>query len=328
MRKQQTALGFGAALGILVLILDGQTAVSGATEGIDLCIRTVIPSLFPFFLLSNILTTALSGTASRLLRPLSCLFGTPEGTESILVTSFLGGYPVGAQCAAKAYQSGQISKAAANRMLWFCNNAGPSFIFGIVAPQFSSPWYGWLIWGIQILSAAGVAWVLPGTNETSLHTQGEQTISLPDALSGAVKIMALVCGWVVIFRVILAFLERWILWLLPEELQILLSGLLELTNGCCRLNQIEQEGLRLILGCLMLTWGGLCVFMQTSSALDGLSVDGYLKGKCLQSIFSVILACLCAKNPFSLLICGLLLFSIVFFRKKQNNYGISKKGIV
>ena len=39
-----------AALGMLVLILDSKTALAGAREGIDLCIRTVIPSLFPFFL--------------------------------------------------------------------------------------------------------------------------------------------------------------------------------------------------------------------------------------------------------------------------------------
>ena len=40
------------SLGMLALILDGRTAIEGARQGIGLCLRTVIPSLFPFFVLS------------------------------------------------------------------------------------------------------------------------------------------------------------------------------------------------------------------------------------------------------------------------------------
>ena len=36
-----------AALGILVLILDGKTAILGAGDAIELCLASVIPSLFP-----------------------------------------------------------------------------------------------------------------------------------------------------------------------------------------------------------------------------------------------------------------------------------------
>ena len=47
--------GFAAGAAMLMLILDGRTALTGAAEGIDLCIRTVIPALFPFFVLSPLL---------------------------------------------------------------------------------------------------------------------------------------------------------------------------------------------------------------------------------------------------------------------------------
>ena len=36
------------ALGMIVLILDSKTALSGCREGVTLCLNVVIPSLFPF----------------------------------------------------------------------------------------------------------------------------------------------------------------------------------------------------------------------------------------------------------------------------------------
>ena len=48
--KQRDRTSILAALGMIVLILDAKTALSGAREGIDLCMRTVIPALFPFFI--------------------------------------------------------------------------------------------------------------------------------------------------------------------------------------------------------------------------------------------------------------------------------------
>ena len=91
------AVAIASALGMLVLILDAKTALSGAAAGVELCIRTVIPSLFPFFFLSVMLTATLVGRALPPLRWLGRLLRLPEGAECIYITGLLGGYPVGAQ---------------------------------------------------------------------------------------------------------------------------------------------------------------------------------------------------------------------------------------
>ena len=98
---------------MLALILDGRTAIDGARQGIELCLRTVIPSLFPFFVLSILLTSSLLGSPLAVLRPLGRLFGMPDGAESLLIPAFLGGYPVGAQNVAAAFRSGQLTKPEA-----------------------------------------------------------------------------------------------------------------------------------------------------------------------------------------------------------------------
>ena len=85
---------------MLALILDGRTAIDGARQGIELCLRTVIPSLFPFFVLSILLTSSLLGSSLAVLRPLGRLFGMPDGAESLLIPAFLGGYPVAADISA------------------------------------------------------------------------------------------------------------------------------------------------------------------------------------------------------------------------------------
>lgn len=106
MKRRNFWTGICVSLGMLALILDGRTAIEGARQGIGLCLRTVIPSLFPFFVLSILLTSSLLGSSLIVLRPLGRLFGMPEGAESLLIPAFLGGYPVGAQNVAAAFRSG------------------------------------------------------------------------------------------------------------------------------------------------------------------------------------------------------------------------------
>lgn len=278
----------GAAAAMLVLILDSRAATRAATEAVQMCIRTVIPALFPFFLLSGYITGSLrSGKTAALI---GRLFHMPANCGGILLSGLLGGYPVGAKLASQEYRSGAISKDAADRLLWFCSQAGPSFLFGMAATQMGSPSYGWLLWGIQILSAISVAWILPRKEFPGRKISEHKPIRWNDAMGSAIQAMASVCGWVIVFSVVIQFLKRWILWLLPESAQILVCGLLELTNGCLMLSGVENVPLRFLLAVIMMNFGGICVFMQTSSVAEGLDPAGYFLGKCLQTLFAILLA--------------------------------------
>lgn len=289
-RQRKPYAGIWAAAGMLLLILDARTGFQGAAEGIRLCISSVIPSLFPFFVLSMVLTGTIAGSTWRGLRPLGRLCGLPKGAESLLVVGLMGGYPVGAQSIAQAYRAGSLNGQDARRMLGFCSNAGPAFVFGILGSMFSTPWAAWLLWIIHILSAIAVGIILPGrSSRTAVPTAG-QTLSLPAALERSLKVMAGVCGWVVMFRMILAILNRWILWILPENAQIIAAGLLELTNGCFHLPTIEEQGLRFLLASGFLACGGVCVAMQTLSVTGALGLGQYIPGKLLQTGISLVLA--------------------------------------
>ncbi len=290
MKKASYVPGIAAALGMLLLILDSKTALTAAGEGIELCIRTVIPSLFPFFMLSGILVSNLMGAKIPGLSWLGTLLGIPKGAESILITAFLGGYPVGAKAVRDAWANGQLDKDAAEHLLSFCNNAGPAFLFGMAAPMFSHAYTGWILWGIHIVSALGAGMVFRGAtcSVSSLPYKGQTSLS--NAMKSALSVTAQVCGWVVLFRIVNGFLGRWVLWLLPPAGQAAVAGFLELANGCASLGSIPTENLRLIICSAILAFGGVCVTMQTVTVSRGLSMKYYFLGKIVQTVYSILLS--------------------------------------
>lgn len=281
-----------AALAMLIFIFDAKSAIQGAREGISLCLQTIIPSLFPFFVLSAMLSSGLGGMKIPLLSGIVKLLHIPQGAENIYLTGILGGYPVGAQIIAQEYGNGQLAKEDAQRMLAFCNNCGPAFIFGIGSTLFSSSKICLLVWAIHVLSSLLVGWSTPVRSSSSFQKTPAEPLSLTGALKQSVMSMGLICGWVILFRVLLTFLDKWILWILPTTLKLCLYGLIELSNGSCSLTELDSIGLRMILFSGFLSFGGFCVAFQTRSIIEGKHLDFryYLPGKFTQGAISVLLA--------------------------------------
>lgn len=291
MGKKERCIGVAAIAAFFVLIIDTKTSLAGVAQGIDICIYTLIPSLFPFLIISALISSTLTATGSVSDRILCRLFHIPNGASVILTMGLLGGYPVGAKMVTDAYNNGQLSKSDAQRMICFVNNAGPSFIFGMVALSFSSPIIPWLLWLIQIISAWIVSFFFRTEGQHHIIT-ARRKITIDRIVKQAVNTMAVICAWVIIFRTVLSFLSKWFLWLVPASMQVLITGIMELANGCVDLAYIQNESLRFIVAAGMLSFGGLCVMMQTTAVSQGLSVKRYFPGKVLQSIISTALACI------------------------------------
>ncbi len=271
---------------ILMLILDSETSINGCREGLDLCISSVVPSLFPFLVLSPILINTL-----RLQLPkwLHSALKLPENSDALLIAGYLGGYPVGAQCIAAAANNGQLSIQNAHRLLAFCCNCGPGFIFGICGTIFNFKWAALGLWLCHTSAAFLIGMILPEKEGTS-GSWAVTKISAIEAFTKAIKAMAHICGWVILTRCILAILQKWVLWRLGEAVQALIIGSLELTNGCLYLAQISNESLRFIICEALLSFGGLCVAMQTASVTHNIGLGLYLPGKLGQMLLSSLLA--------------------------------------
>lgn len=298
--NRRTLTCIAAALTMLILILDAKTALSGAVEGVQLCVQVVIPSLLPLFFLSIFLTDALSSISTGLLTPLGRFCRIPGNTPALLVLGLLGGYPTGAKSVAEAYRAGHLSKEDGKRLLGFCSNAGPAFVFAMGATQFQDPRIPMVLWLIHILSALITGRILPSFNSkiTALPPKNS-SISPTAAMGKTLRTLGFVCGWVILFRVLLTFMDRWFLWYIPEELRTAIHIFLELANGCAELNRITNEGLRMMLFSAGLGFGGICVLMQTVSVTGSLGLGMYLPGKLIQCVLSLLLTWLWQRMTFS-----------------------------
>lgn len=270
MRKRTTAAVLLAAMA--ALILDSRCAARSARDALELCAGTLIPSLFPLFVVSGMLVPGLKGL--RLPR-LSRLLGIPEGSGGILLLGCAGGFPVGAASIAQAAQRGGLEKADAERMLGLCSFCGPSFLFGVL-PAFFPIQDVLALFVLQLETGLLVTALWPGRSGAG-YQPGAESVSLPEAVRQAVSSMGSVCAWVTLAGVAAGFLRRWLFPLLPDGLSLLLTGLLELTNGIFAL-PTGRTALSFLLCAVFVCFGGVSVLLQ----IGGLAAPAGLgMGQCI-----------------------------------------------
>ncbi len=292
-----------ACSGVLALLLltCGNTAAQGVRDGISLCLASVIPALFPFFVAAQLLTSL--GAAEVLGRAAGPLFRRLFGIDSAGAAAFLlgllGGYPVGAKTTGSLVWQGLLSPEDGARLLAFCNNAGPAFILGIVGNGvFHSSRAGVWLYLLHAASATAVGLLLcraggatkpPAVPRTAPAVPTKKppaslAAAFIEAVQSGVHAMAGVCGFVIFFLVLLRLVEGAL-----GSLPPLAAGFLELTNGILRLTP-DRRGFITAAG--LLGWGGLSVHGQTAAVLSGsgISLQRYLPAKALQGALSAVLA--------------------------------------
>lgn len=284
--KQRTSVLF-CVLAMVVLIVDSRCAAESALSAVELCLRTLVPGLFPLFVISAMLVPELK---SARVPGLSGLLGIPAGSEGIFLLGCAGGFPVGAGCIAQAVKSGGLSKADGSRMLGFCNNCGPAFLFGVLA-SILEPGQALALFVIQLETAMITAILWPGRAVGSYRPAGG-SVSLPAAVKQSTSSMAGVCAWVVLAGVLAGFLRRWFFPLLPEGLSVLLTGLLELTTGVFTAAELADPGLQFLLCAVFVCFGGISVLLQIQglAAPAGLSMSACVAQKATQALLGAVLA--------------------------------------
>ena len=128
--RQGLAAAAALAFGVLVLAVP-EAAARGFAGGTALCLQSVIPALFPFFVVCELLTAA--PPPAVLLRPMQRVLGLASAeTARALLLSWVGGYAVCARLAGQLYGAGRITRrdAALLQVLGCCS--GPGFVIGCV----------------------------------------------------------------------------------------------------------------------------------------------------------------------------------------------------
>lgn len=315
--------GLLLALAGLLFRFPGQSA-EAARQGVDLCLELILPSLFPFFVLSSLfIATGLVGRCARWMEGgMQRLFGVGGAGGSVFLLGLVGGYPVGARTLAQLVERGDCSRQDAERLSLFCNNCGPAFFMGAVGVGiFGSRQAGVLLLMSNALAALTLGLLLhllwdrgkaPAAsrhqsntipsflNTPSSHKATLPAASLPAVLPDCVR-MAFsstlgVCAYVILFSVLTTLADS--TGLLPSEetplLRCALVGFLELSTGVAHLGEAGHVGAALPLAAFLLSWGGLSVHCQTLPFWHqaGVSPGPYLLAKFLQGLLAAGLTAL------------------------------------
>ena len=298
-------------------------SVEAAKSGLKTCAELIVPSLFPFFVLSSfMIELGLADALGRLARPIMRgLFGLGGNCSLPFLLGFVGGYPVGARSAISLYERGEISRGEALRLLSFCNNSGPAFILGVVgAGVFCDSKAGLLLYLIHFLSSVAVGLIFRGyrvEGEARLEREPSKrarsnsiAAGFTSSVGGAFTSILGICAFVVFFSVAIrlliisglipaaakgaSFLLR-PLGVTPDSAEELISGMIEMTSGVSSLRVAAGSlGKNAVMAAFMLGWAGLSVHFQVLAFLtkSGLSSKTYILGKLLHAVISALLAAL------------------------------------
>lgn len=290
-----------------IMLLFPAPVLKGASEGLLLWFNTVLPTLFPFILICNLLIqTKAINALLYITRPLFCRFFrvSPYGSFAVL-SGFLCGYPMGAKVTADLYRQGNISSEEASYLLSFCNNTSPMFILSFLVMQnlrndsLKLPTLGLLFLSPVIISffcrphskrgSYGSAAVqLPGAS-----VRPSLSDALDFSISNALEAITKVGVYIMIFAIFTELLEL----LLTDHnlIHLILLSNLEITNGITILCQsgLGKEAVYIL--CLSATsFGGLCAAAQTASMIKGTGIPfySYLLKKLATALVTSLLALL------------------------------------
>ena len=298
-------LKFTVSAGVLwfvaMLVIFPKECIESGLKGVFLCLDTVIPSLFPFFVCSGIITgLGLSKPLERLMSPfMRPLFGVSGKGALAFTLGLLSGYPVGAVCVADLYGRGECSKTECEKMLAFCNNSGPMFILGAVgATMLDSPALGRWLYIIHILSAILTGIILRFVktdsvivNELPLSGRKDFISVIMGAFARATESIISVCGFVIFFCIFGSALRK-------LGVSSIIHGFLEISGGAEEISNLPIP-FSTRLSCLsaIIAFSGLSVMLQVIRIAQkaNLSPKLYVQGKCIQSVVAWVLTTLAVK---------------------------------
>ena len=302
---------------VITLVLYSKSNIEAAKNGLKLWANSVVPSLFPFFVATEILcsTNLVNLVGKFLQKPIQKIFNIPGEGAIAIIMGIISGYPTGAKIAVNFREKNICSKEEAERLLAFTNNSGPLFIIGTVGiSMFGNIKIGYILLISHIISCLIVGiifrnWKRKKIKFNTFFKIEEKQIRLKDLgeiLGNSIKKSIItilnIGGFIVIFSVILSILDNSNFFNIVEnfcnKLNIsrgivtgFISGIIELTNGVNQISSLGSSNLIIILTSFLVGFGGISVLLQVYSVIakSDISIKPYFYGKLCQSIISIVI---------------------------------------
>lgn len=278
-------LAIGCLITVILAFVKLDTVTLAMRDALALCASSIIPSLFPFLVLTALLLSSPRAVSllSLLASPFSRLFGVTRKGAIAYLFGALFGFPIGARIVADGVTQGEISHEEGERLLLFSCNTGPSFLIGGVGlGMLGSIRAGIFLFLLQ--SAVSVATGIltkkqksPGSKQKVLASEKSFTAIIRDT---TLQMLA-ICGYILFFSVLSALVTS-SLSFANAPFAALVYSCLELGSGCAFSSHLAFPFSLAFCG-FSACFSGLSVYFQCKDALrdTALTMRYYLPVKLL-----------------------------------------------
>ena len=300
---------------LIFLFFFPRDVLSAAREGLMLWFNNVLPALLPFIVVVNMLAALgfvrlVSTWASPFM---TTVFRLPGAGGFAFITGLISGYPLGAKTVADLCKAGEITSKEAQRLLAFCNNAGPLFIVGVVGVGLlESSAAGYVLWVGHVAAALVIGIITrrqatvceknkmsfsdrKGLKKQVTFRQAKGEVpnigkALGEAVKNAMEALLLVGGLIIFFSVIVRIMMIAI-GDLPFMAGGVLAGVMEITGGVKTLSDtsagvVTPARMAAIGG--IIAFGGFSVHAQALHFTSGIGIKAgsYLFYKTLNGVIA------------------------------------------
>lgn len=298
-KKKGLKASFEVCLCLVIFVLAimfGGLLKEGVIYGFKICAFNIIPTLFPFFILSDLWVSVVFFAENSLVaKCFERLFHINSEGLSPFVIGNICGFPLSAKTAAEKHKNGLISKIELDALMTISNNPSLAFVVsGIGVGLFHSIKIGIILY-FSVLTSAVISGLIfrPAVTESPKSgNKAKQRFDLLKSISSAGLSSIVVSSYIIFFSGIIGVIKS----LIKNKFIVsLISSFLEVGSACSIICESTND---LGVFCLplisfTLAFSGLSVFMQTFSILpQSISKIKYLLKKLFQGIISALITVL------------------------------------
>ncbi|MBE6530232.1 MAG: hypothetical protein E7680_06525 [Ruminococcaceae bacterium] len=298
--KHFPLIAFAVLFLMLFFLKNSMLAKNAVLTGLHRAATVVLPSVFPFLVLSDLLVSV-GGLPCKISGWLSPVLRLPPSACTAVLFGWICGFPIGAVCIAKEVEGNRLSQNDAERAVAAASVPSPAFLVGVVGNGlFQNISVGIVLWFFCVFSAAFVCAFSEKKKQKNRKVPQNSTFqgSIPfmKALTGAIRSSAGVslnlCAFVTFFSVLIAAVESiTVAFGIPSFFSSAIAALLELSNGILSSTAISTPFL-LPFCAATCGWAGFSVHFQIFSVCEKmhLNLGKYLLAKGFQSAVCFFLA--------------------------------------
>jgi sporulation integral membrane protein YlbJ len=284
--------------------MNPKTCMNATSNGLHIWLISVVPALFPFFILTRIIISLNQTSIPPLDKFTSKCFNT-QNSGLIYFLSLLSGYPIGAKMISTFYENQALDKQSATKMFSFCSTSGPMFLIGTIGiGVFKNVTTGYILLLGHIIGSFlnGLLYRNKPTSNTQFQPNITKT-SLNDIIYDSIISILLVGGYIIFASVIIKLLE--LAYILPtianficnithfeyNAVYSVICGIIEITNGIIMLGSSNINlNIKIILTSALIAFSGICIMLQSMAFTGkiGIKKSTMFLQKFTQAIFSAI----------------------------------------